>query len=229
VTTRCTVGQTLDYLRSKLGVGEHPDGSNCQEFSAAVGRPCEAWCADCATAVMRHCGIDDGKNSAAARILAQQFKDAGQWHTTPAPGDLAFYIWDGDTVIHHVEFVESVRSTSPLDIVCIGGNVSNKVTRTARRSHIVGFGRPVYAGGTPKPKPAPKPAPHDPPWYHRQLSNRSPMLTGDDVSHVQRVVGAGVDGKYGPRTAARVKAWQQAHHVKPYDGIVGPITARAMG
>lgn len=51
---------------------------------------------------------------------------------------------------------------------------------------------------------------------------------GDLVSEIQRKVGADVDGKFGPKTEAAVRAFQRSHDLVP-DGIVGPKTWRALG
>ncbi|PGH55885.1 muraminidase [Azospirillum palustre] len=54
---------------------------------------------------------------------------------------------------------------------------------------------------------------------------------GDEESRIkaiQRVVGVKPDGHYGPVTQAAVTLWQAANHLHA-DGIVGPVTARAMG
>ena len=66
--------------------------------------------------------------------------------------------------------------------------------------------------------------------YKRLLSNTGkPYLSGDDVRAVQQALkdagfdpGA-IDGKYGPKTAKAVKAYQKAMKIK-VDGIVGPQT-----
>lgn len=52
---------------------------------------------------------------------------------------------------------------------------------------------------------------------------------GDDVLKLQNKLGVDPVGKFGPKTEAAVKAWQQANGLTP-DGIVGPGTwAKLMG
>lgn len=54
---------------------------------------------------------------------------------------------------------------------------------------------------------------------------------GDEESRIkaiQRIVGVTPDGHYGPVTHAAVTLWQAEHHLHA-DGIVGPVTAKAMG
>ncbi len=50
---------------------------------------------------------------------------------------------------------------------------------------------------------------------------------GEYVKNVQTVVGANVDGAFGPMTKAHVVAWQAAHGLTA-DGVVGPMTKAAM-
>ena len=70
-----------------------------------------------------------------------------------------------------------------------------------------------------------KPAPRLPSWWQRTLRKGS---VGKDVKAVQREVGADDDGRFGALTEARVRRWQAAHGLED-DGIVGPLTAKAMG
>ena len=73
------------------------------------------------------------------------------------------------------------------------------------------------------------PASPAPPYtLRRVLGAATPMMHGDDVRHVQRLVNAPADGWYGPVTTAHVKAWQHKHNLKA-DGVFGPASARAAG
>jgi len=52
-------------------------------------------------------------------------------------------------------------------------------------------------------------------------------MRGTLVRWVQAKVGTAVDGVYGPHTASGVKIWQASNKLK-VDGIVGPVTHKAM-
>lgn len=59
--------------------------------------------------------------------------------------------------------------------------------------------------------------------HHRILAVQIPYQVGPDVRHVQSLVGADVDGIYGPDTRDDVALWQMAQGLAP-DGVVGPKT-----
>lgn len=50
----------------------------------------------------------------------------------------------------------------------------------------------------------------------------------DRIRRIQAIVGVAQDGHYGPLTRAAVTLWQAAHMLQA-DGVVGPVTAKAMG
>jgi peptidoglycan hydrolase-like protein with peptidoglycan-binding domain len=241
MVTKATVGQTLDYFRAQLGVHEDPSESNCQKYSHFFSQPCQAWCADCVCYVLEHCHVLDVPRSSYTPTLASGYQRVGRWHNgNPLPGDVVFFNFIGR--ISHVGMVEAVRDNSPLSVVTLegntdsaGGRTGGRVMRHVRQSRIVGFGRPSYAAGAGHKPAAKHPQTHPgqaPMWFHRLLKNTGKpghYLEGTDVKHVQMVIGARVDSEYGPKTAARVKAWQAAHNVRPFDGEVGRITATAMG
>jgi len=61
----------------------------------------------------------------------------------------------------------------------------------------------------------------------KMLRLRRPRMRGTLVRWVQAKVGTAVDGVYGPHTASGVKIWQASNKLK-VDGIVGPVTHKAM-
>lgn len=82
--------------------------------------------------------------------------------------------------------------------------------------------RRKQATSDPNPPPPAPPKDKDP---RRTLRYRWPIMTGPDVMHVQSVVGATRDGRFGPQTKRLVKAFQTQHRLH-VDGVVGPQTWR---
>ncbi|MEU2418606.1 peptidoglycan-binding protein [Brachybacterium paraconglomeratum] len=68
------------------------------------------------------------------------------------------------------------------------------------------------------------------PWHFTYHSSLDQYRDEGWLDHaaVQRVVGAKVDGKIGPDTAAKIRAWQTKNGLEP-DGKVGKATKAAMG
>lgn len=76
--------------------------------------------------------------------------------------------------------------------------------------------------------PAPRPAPRVVIRRTIRYSRWRPMMRGEDVRALQRLVGAHSDGKWGRDSDAALKRWQRAHHLAA-DGVFGPLSAKAAG
>ncbi|PKD43748.1 peptidoglycan-binding domain-containing protein [Rhodohalobacter barkolensis] len=61
----------------------------------------------------------------------------------------------------------------------------------------------------------------------RTLYFKYPMMSGDDVRQVQRILGVDVDGLFGPKTELAVRDFQ-AEMGLAIDGVVGPKTWQAI-
>ena len=83
----------------------------------------------------------------------------------------------------------------------------------------------------PPPAPAPVAAPAPPPPAPTMPANLTPAQ--QKVAKVQMALNSNgasldVDGKWGPKTSAALKAFQEAHHLKP-TGKMNGATAKALG
>jgi peptidoglycan hydrolase-like protein with peptidoglycan-binding domain len=233
VTGLPTVDVFLAELRSKLGVGEQPLGSNCQEFSHYLGRPCESWCGDYQAASAKRTSLILPSYSAYTPTMAQGFKDAERWGSRPAKGAFGFVWHTSLGRIAHVFAVEAVNQDG--SVGTLEGNSNNTggreglyVCRHRRTlvkgstSWVVGFGYPKYA--VPVAKTVTRPADVPKWWTH--------TVRLHDVS--QEVASVCVRLNVRPRVTfdanldALVRYVQKAHHLH-VDGVVGPDTARAIG
>jgi peptidoglycan hydrolase-like protein with peptidoglycan-binding domain len=87
----------------------------------------------------------------------------------------------------------------------------------------------LYAGTVGKPAPPPPSGPGVPRWPGRYLVLTNPNMGGADVNQWQAQMASrgwqvGVDGVYGPQSAAICKSFQSEKNIQPYDAVVGPKT-----
>ena len=102
------------------------------------------WCACFVSWCANECGyIDSGEmpKFSYCPTGVQWFKAAGRWlpgGSAPAPGDIAFFDWDGDGVSDHVGIVESCDGST---VHTIEGNSDDACRRSA-----YGVGSPFIMG-----------------------------------------------------------------------------------
>ncbi|SCG74871.1 CHAP domain-containing protein [Micromonospora inositola] len=144
---------------------------------------------------------------------ANWFKGKNQWGSRPRRGAIAFFqLPGGPDRINHVGIV--IRTLPDGGIVTIEGNVSDRVDRVVRRSHIVGYGYPAYPGVGRTPSEVP-PFPLPKGWYY------GPATAGPHA----------VTGQQGPKAYRDgLRAWQQRMHVRGWhigtDGLYNDRTAK---
>lgn len=219
-----TASGMIAKARTLIGLDENPPGSNknlVTQWYGMTGPWCDMWVSyvaahsDNLSAVM-------GKHAWTVEH-AKAFRSAGRWHYGLGgirAGDVVFFDWNGSgsiDAIDHVGLVESVNSNGTINT--IEGNTSDQCLRRVRKSNIVGYGRPTYGGGS-----APLPS------TDGQLRLGS---TGTAVKTLQQNLntvmksGLVVDGKFGEKTLAALKAFQSKYKLT-VDGIYGPKSAAMM-
>lgn len=153
-----------------------------------------------------------GKLGAACKYSARYFKAAGRYDNNPRPGDQVFFQAGG--AINHTGLVVAAEGRT---ITVVEGNAGDRVKKVVYKlplTRIDGYGHPNYdatpsAPATSAPS-VPKAA------YSRVLLLQKPYMSGEDVKAIQRGLEArgfsvgksGIDGVYGPDTAAAVKRMQ---------------------
>jgi peptidoglycan hydrolase-like protein with peptidoglycan-binding domain len=216
-----TPGAVLDRMRSFLGTGEQPAGSNCNAISRWYGLGCVPWCAETVSKAFAEAGAPTIRY-ALCQTGWNNFT-SGRWghvigrHDAVPAGAIVFYDWNGGGWMDHTGMVE-VGSPAGASIVTIEGN-SGDVCRRARRSrdHVAGFGWPAVYSGHPGPPPKP-PVPRP-----GQIAVDG-VFGPETVRKLQGVLGVAVDGLFGPVSK---RALQRHLHVQD-DGQIGPVTVRAL-
>lgn len=151
-----TVNQILVLAQSQIGTTEYPPDSNNVVYNTAyygheVSGSAYPWCCTFVWWVFAQFTPCLVKKTASCMDLAQWFKDNGQWHASPQPGDVVFFKFNtNDRWTNHVGIVKEVIDNG-VKIIDIEGNTSassddngGAVQLRTRTSNIVGYGRPKY-------------------------------------------------------------------------------------
>lgn len=142
-------GTSQAQALAKLALGEvgyETGGGRTNELSKytqALGiQTAQAWCADFVSALAKQVGLS--LNSSGVEGLKSQvnYRDKGSY--TPRVGDLAFFQYDDDAALDHVEIVVAVDANG--NVTTVGGNTTGgKVKKSTNKNGIVGYG--TYSSG----------------------------------------------------------------------------------
>lgn len=194
----------------------------------------DEWCATFVSAVSIACGITDiMPTECSCSKMIDLYKSIGGFveadDYVPAPGDLIMYDWEdsgrGDNtgMPNHVGIVASVNGTS---LTIIEGNKGEAVAyraMTVNGKYIRGYCVPNYAR---------KATTNAVTTVSVKVPSLKKNATGGSVRALQAVLSAKgqattVDGSFGPKTEASVKAYQKSCGLT-VDGICGQQTWTAL-
>lgn len=237
-------------------IGYHESGNNWTIFAQVLDdcgyyapqtKQNVAWCATFCNYCMLKAAIpedrdDDSKKydaqnfmyqpsynnySASANLMANYFKDAGEFYDEPEVGDMIFFKMS-DGTIGHVGIVEDTDGC----ITTIEGNAGDQVQRKwydYGDYRIAGFGRPSYDGyeqPSPEPKPEPTPTPQPEKTVTVKLDVLSRGSTGGQINTLKALLnefGWGddlpLDGDFDWDTEQAVNKYKESYGLAA-DGIV---------
>lgn len=239
-----TADRVLTEARKDLGLGEHPAGSNHNKITVWYGIGNGAWCAMAVAYWFHRAGVDlraalDCPGWAYTPAGVNGAKKAGLWHAGykgMQRGDVVFYKLpgaEGADFVNHVGIVTSLPTST--SVRSIEGNTANVVAERLRSvKAVVGYMRPPYGGGTPKPAPA---APPFPGRSCFRLGRSHPAVTDLDKQLVRLGYTKHHDGngyQPGPKftrfTRDNIRAFQRAQGWTgdDADGYPGPETWRRL-
>lgn len=219
-----TAAGMIGQARALLGMGESPPGSNRNPVTHWYGL-IGPWCdMSISFEAARSGNLDAVLGKFAWTVAhAKAFRDRGRFHYGLGgcrPGDVLFMDWSGRRSldgIDHVGLVEAAHSNGT--VTTLEGNTSDRFMRRVRNaSCVVGYGRPLY--GDAKPMPATD-------GMLRRGSRGSAVATLQRKLNTVMAAGLAVDGDFGPRTDAALRAFQRRFGI-PADGEYGPRSAAVM-
>lgn len=240
------IDKLLNQVRSKLGTGENPPGSNSNFIVDWYNRTVERigngpWCEMMVTWAMWVSGFANLKRGRAYTVWgaqdAQKAINGSSWHWGTdgmMAGDQVYYDWGGAKrnvqTIDHTGIVERIVGDGTF--YTLEGNVSNSLRRMRRDSkYVVGYVR--FA------------------WYLFEVIQTTPPVVPkktvyipdrNETRAIQQLLEVSADGMWGPATdakAMRMRSAAQGHVVNvreaqavvntTVDGIWGPNSKSALG
>lgn len=211
----------LSFALAELGYSERAGGWT--KFGAWYGDLAHdsyfddaAWCAMFASWCLDQAGQHDVGTFASTPAWAKWLKAHGQWGTTPKPGALVFFDWDGSRDLDRIDHVALViEKLADGRIHTVEGNTANMVAERYRSTGaIVGYGYPGYSPAAPI-KPVPPPL--------LVLGARGKVVKTAQELLQDHGYKLEADGVFGPITQTRVRAFQRAKKLE-IDGKVGKHT-----
>jgi uncharacterized protein (TIGR02594 family) len=233
-----TAAALIEVAKKEVGTVEGPK-DNQTKYGAFTKANFLPWCGSFVMWCAKEAGVKV-PNTVSTVAGAAAFKKMGTWtdakSAKPVPGDIAFFDFPGDGVdrISHVGIV--IENNGDGTVVCIEGNTAGNSKGDQRNGgevavktrgyiankkkvmvSIVGFGRPNYTGNEVTAK---IPAPEAPAFP----GPIKPGNKSEGVKVIQRALSLIADGNYGPKTRAKVIAFQDNHQNLDSNGIIGPKT-----
>lgn len=182
-----------------------------------------------------------GSFSAACRYSAQFYKNAGAWTQSPEAGDQIFLYVDGG--INHTGIVTAVADGCIYTVEGNSGDIVARRAYTLGSPNIAGYGRPCWSildgSDVPDDPSGGSNEPEEPDHSYFPYTYQVPVALlkignyGPQVEHMQQLLKANgfdpgdVDGKFGDKTFAALKAFQTAAGIG-VDGEWGGESFKAM-
>jgi uncharacterized protein (TIGR02594 family) len=194
--------------------------------------PNDPWCAAFVGAVSGGCGLQNivPVSASCARMKDKLFEYGAKRVSKPAPGDIAFFDWDGDGhPIEHVGIVTKVDENGW--VTTIEGNKSDMVGYRQFNNLMVVFVRPNWEGVAVQATETPITPVKDYyaalTWDEKNEIKTFPMLklgsNGIYVKILQDFLGVNQDGKFFQEVEVALKKYQEEKRLE-VDGICGRQT-----
>ena len=223
-----TGAQLIAYGMTLRGTYGPPE--NVNKFTKAYygDRTSASWCLIFVWYCLDHFGAASLIGGKIAYVPNLKGRVGGKWHTSKLlirEGDPVTFDFNRTGSPEHVGIFIKWLDSGKTRFQSIEGNTGDDLvaTRTRYWSDVYGYVKPGLA--------LPRPGTY--PGVIYTYTKGRPLQTGSHVRWIQQHLAAHghatkVDGKYGPDTAAAVKAFQQQTGGLRGDGEVGPVTWNAL-